>query len=92
MRLQEPPNYTVIKKGCPLFDLSFDKSCNRVSLLQDKPKASGDAVTKIYEVGCLKAVGTYINEHAIVIGGVMLGVLIPQVGVNTYNNTLIISR
>ncbi|XP_052225422.1 tetraspanin-33-like isoform X2 [Dreissena polymorpha] len=32
----------------------------------------------INKAGCLKAVGTFINDHAIVIGGGMLGVLIPQ--------------
>ena len=33
----------------------------------------------IYTQGCMKAVGTFINDHAITIGGVMLGVLLPQV-------------
>lgn len=32
----------------------------------------------IYKVGCLKAVGQFINDHAMVIGGVMLGILLPQ--------------
>ncbi|KAL4224535.1 Tetraspanin-33 [Mactra antiquata] len=32
----------------------------------------------IYTVGCLKAVGTFINDHALVIGGIMLAILLPQ--------------
>jgi len=32
----------------------------------------------IYMRGCLKAVGEFINEHALVIGGIMLGILLPQ--------------
>ncbi|WAR21615.1 TSN33-like protein [Mya arenaria] len=37
-----------------------------------------DSHNPIYKIGCLKAVGNFINEHAMVIGGVMLGILIPQ--------------
>ena len=33
----------------------------------------------IYKVGCLRALGDFINDHAMAIGGVMLGILIPQV-------------
>lgn len=32
----------------------------------------------IYKIGCMKAVGVFINDHAMVIGGVLLGILLPQ--------------
>lgn len=34
--------------------------------------------------GCLKGLGDFINENAFVIGGVILGVLIPQVSENVF--------
>lgn len=48
-----------------------------------KYSASGDLEESdnhrpIHKVGCLKAVGTFINDHAMVIGGALLGILIPQ--------------
>ena len=49
-----------------------------VSFLQGEVKESSDH-KPIYTVGCLKAVGVYINDHALVIGGIMLGILIPLV-------------
>ncbi|XP_045190034.2 tetraspanin-33-like [Mercenaria mercenaria] len=32
----------------------------------------------IYKIGCMKAVGSFINDHAMTIGGVLLGILLPQ--------------
>ena len=41
----------------------------------------GKNVDKIYTDGCLKALGDWINSNAIVAGGVLLGILIPQVSI-----------
>lgn len=39
----------------------------------------GVNVEKIYTDGCLKALGDWINANALVAGGVLLAVLVPQV-------------
>ncbi|XP_046372095.1 tetraspanin-33-like [Haliotis rufescens] len=39
---------------------------------------AGDT-TKVYTDGCLYALGSWINQHSLIIGGVMLGVLLPQI-------------
>lgn len=35
--------------------------------------------SKIYTDGCLKALGDWVNENSLVLGGVLLGVLLPQI-------------
>lgn len=39
--------------------------------------------------GCIKALGDWINEHALVVGGVMLGILLPQVFIVVLTRNLI---
>ncbi|XP_041370754.1 tetraspanin-33-like [Gigantopelta aegis] len=36
-------------------------------------------VSRIYTKGCLKALGDWINAHSLMIGGILIGILIPQV-------------
>lgn len=54
--------------------------CGRnVMILDQTGKLTESSSHKpIYKQGCMKSVGTFINDHAITIGGVMLGVLLPQ--------------
>lgn len=48
-------------------------------IFQTKQVEEAPTHNPVYTVGCLKAVGTFINEHALTIGGVLLGILLPQV-------------
>ncbi|XP_060071289.1 tetraspanin-33-like [Ylistrum balloti] len=52
-----------------------------------KPTEAGGSLTLvetdktlgIYKVGCLRALGEWINDNALVLGGIILGILIPQI-------------
>lgn len=43
----------------------------------------------IYTVGCLKAMGSWLKSHALIMVGVIAGVLIPQVWVNILKKYLV---
>ncbi|CAG5124877.1 unnamed protein product [Candidula unifasciata] len=45
---------------------------------------------KIYTTGCFRAVGEWINDHVLVVGGVMLGILLPQIVVLFLTKNLIL--
>ncbi|KAK3609230.1 hypothetical protein CHS0354_035170 [Potamilus streckersoni] len=42
----------------------------------------------IYKIGCLKAVGVWISAHAIIIGGILIGILVPQMFLMCITSTL----
>lgn len=44
---------------------------------------------RIYTDGCIKALGTWIDTHALTVGGVMLGILLPQVFIVVMTRNLI---
>ncbi|XP_071169690.1 tetraspanin-33-like [Mytilus edulis] len=61
------------------------------NVMDPKPDGSvapGANVDKIYTVGCLKSLGNWINSNALVAGGVLLGVLIPQMFIMCVSRTL----
>ena len=41
------------------------------------------STSKIYTDGCLKALGDWVNENSLVVGGALLGILLPQVITDT---------
>ena len=41
-------------------------------------RVDGD-VTHIYQSGCLMRLGEWVQQNSIIVGGVLLGVLLPQV-------------
>ncbi|GFS02393.1 tetraspanin [Elysia marginata] len=43
----------------------------------------------IHNDGCIRVLGTYINDHSLMIGGIMLGVLLPQVFIIVLSRNLI---
>lgn len=48
-------------------------------LKADDSVGPGVNIGKIYQEGCIKALGNWINSNALVAGGILLGFLIPQV-------------
>lgn len=58
-----------------------------------EPKADdsvgpGVNIGKIYQEGCIKALGNWINSNALVAGGILLGFLIPQMFIMCVSRTL----
>lgn len=54
--------------------------CGRNAMTRDTTEnlVEDSSNQQIYKQGCMKAVGSYINDNAMVIGGAMLGILLPQ--------------
>ncbi|KAK3094435.1 hypothetical protein FSP39_001763 [Pinctada imbricata] len=51
----------------------------QVMQINDEGKAvAGPYISNIYQPGCLHALGNWINGNAMVLGGVLLGILLPQ--------------
>lgn len=53
--------------------------CRKKICFQGSLVTAGENVGKIYTDGCLKALGDWINANALVAGGVLLAILVPQV-------------
>ncbi|BFY97861.1 hypothetical protein BsWGS_00901 [Bradybaena similaris] len=49
-----------------------------------------DNTGNIYTTGCFKAVGEWINDHVLIVGGAMLGILLPQILILFLTKNLII--
>ncbi|KAL8585876.1 hypothetical protein ACOMHN_019291 [Nucella lapillus] len=45
--------------------------------------------SKIYTDGCLKALGDWVNQNSLVLGGVLLGILLPQIFIICLSRNLI---
>ncbi|XP_064603814.1 tetraspanin-5-like [Liolophura sinensis] len=65
-----PPSCCIRKAG----DL-INLQCGANALKQESSKIGNT----IYTDGCIKALGTWIEAHALVVGGIALGILLPQV-------------
>ncbi|ESO85058.1 hypothetical protein LOTGIDRAFT_235927 [Lottia gigantea] len=57
--------------------------------IDEKGNTIENDLSRIYTKGCLKAVGDWINAHSLVIGGVALGILLPQIFIICMSRNLI---
>ncbi|GFO13643.1 tetraspanin [Plakobranchus ocellatus] len=62
-----------------------------IEILQDdgSVRPNTERFSNIYTQGCLKALGTWIDDNSLMIGGIMLGILLPQVFIIVLTRNLI---
>ncbi|KAJ8317390.1 hypothetical protein KUTeg_005294 [Tegillarca granosa] len=82
-----PPSCCKINEGDTI-NLLCGRNVMYIDSATDEIKASIDASNKIYTQGCLKALGEWINANAMIIGGIMLGILLPQLFVMCLSRNL----
>lgn len=54
----------------------------------DKIISDGPSISRINKAGCVRALGTWIQTNAMVLGGILLGILLPQMFVMCLSRTL----
>ncbi|KAL5017426.1 hypothetical protein ScPMuIL_007015 [Solemya velum] len=82
-RCSVPPSCCQIRQGQTINIL-----CGQGVRVIDKDGMIVDGdLSKIYTDGCLKALGSWIDSNALVVGGVMLGILLPQIFLLCISNT-----
>ncbi|XP_012946908.1 tetraspanin-33 [Aplysia californica] len=70
--------------------INYQCGANMIKYLPDGEIEGNNANTyRIYNDGCMKALGDWINRHALVVGGIMLGILLPQVFIVVLTRNLI---